>query len=268
MISLNKLVQDIVQQVSPEKIFLLSVCMHRHCSENIFVPRAIECEKVACYDLLVLAAENEQRNNDALQDAIESKCGEAGFVTAFVFRMQQFNTWLMNGHPFACKVYHAAQLCYDAGMVPLATPAEYDAAEVQNRLITEFNRNVNLAAEFLSGAELFTIRKQFALAAFHLHQAAEQLYTGIIHIITGLRLQTHNLDKLHRYSKHLLEGLPALFPRDTQQEKHLFKLLQKAYIESRYGNDYCIKPEELCLLHRRIVKLLELCRQIARVHPG
>ncbi len=141
-------------------------------------------------------------------------------------------------------------------------PAKYDAEEVQNKLFTAFNRGMQLAAEFLSGAELFTIRKQFPLAAFHLHQAAEQLYTGIIHIITGLRVQTHNLDKLHRYSKHLLEGLPALFPRDTQQEKHLFKLLQKAYIESRYANDYCIKPEELQLLYKRIIRLLELCKSL------
>ncbi len=258
------LIDAIEREVAPEKIYLLSVSTHKHYSENIFTQHPIESDRPSQFDLLILLAENEQRNRDVLQDIIENKCSEGGFVTVLIFPLHQFNKWLMSGHPFAYRVYHTAQLCYDAGRVPLAIPDQYNREEVQNRLFMDFNRNMQLASEFLSGAELFTIRKQLPLAAFHLHQATEQLYTGIIRMITGLRVQTHNLDKLYRYSRHLREGLTDVFPRDNQDEKHVFKLLQKAYIESRYRNDFKIRQEEVSLLHDRVRKLSEVCEHIKR----
>jgi HEPN domain-containing protein len=107
----------------------------------------------------------------------------------------------------------------------------------------------------------------YPLAAFHLHQAAEQLYTGIIYSITGLRVQTHNLDKLYRYSRYLVQGLAAIFPRDTVREKSLFKLLQSSYIQSRYSINYRITPIECTILNNRIVKLLQLCQAIKNAMP-
>jgi uncharacterized protein len=261
----TKLLTNIKQLVSPEKIFLLSACSHRYFSENIFVPWPVEFKKPGAFDLLILPGENERRTNDILQDIIENRCNEDSLTTALVLPVQQFNKWLMGGHPFASKVYHTAHLCYDAGNIPLAIPGDCNPVDTQNTLLQAFSRSIQVATEFISGAELFTIRRQFPLAAFHLHQAAEQLYTGIIQVITGLRVQTHNLDKLYRYSRHLAEGLEEIFPCDSQQEKHLFKLLQKAYIESRYRMEYKIKQEEVALLHSRILKLVGICEPIKRL---
>jgi uncharacterized protein len=262
----TRLLRDIEEQVYPEKIFLLSACSHLHYAENIFIRHPIKSDKPSQYDILVLSAENEQRSNDMLQDIIENKCSEPGYTTALILPIHQFNKWLMNGHPFAYKVYHAAQLCFDAEKIPLAIPHEYTIAEVYPNLHLVFNRCIQIAIEFISGAELFTIRRQLPLAAFHLHQAAEQLYTGIIQLITGLRVQTHNLDKLYRYSRHLAEGLADIFPCNNPREKQLFKLLQKAYIESRYGNEYKIKEEDVVVLHKRVLNLLEIAEPMKKIN--
>ncbi len=260
--SFNRLVPFIVKQVSPEKIYLLSAIVQRRSAESIFTSQVIESHQSSQYLILVVSGENEKRSNSILQQIIETQCCGVGIITAFVLPVRQFNTWLMNGHPFACRVYHTAPVYYDAGRVPLAIPNEYNPVDLQNGLTREFNRNAGLAIEFLSGAELFTIRKQFALAAFNLHQAAEQLYSGIILLTTGLRVQTHNLDKLYRYSMHLLKGLSDIFPRDSQQEKHLFTLLQKAYIESRYAKEYRIRPQEVDLLLGRVVRMVEVLQTV------
>ena len=162
--------------------------------------------------------------------------------------------------------FHHAKLFYDAEKIPLAIPNEYNIEEVRKKLLREFELSLGIAGEFLSGAELFKLRKQFPLAGFNLHQSAEQLFSAIINIKMALRLQTHNLDKLYRYTRSLEVGILEIFPRDTIEEKRLFKLLQGAYIQSRYSNDYTIKLSEINLLNERIIKLLELCQHIKKTN--
>ena len=117
------------------------------------------------------------------------------------------------------------------------------------------------------------IRNQLPLAAFHLHQVAEQIYTGVIYFVTGLNMETHNLDKLYRYSRYLAKGLAEIFPRDSDHEKFIFRVLQKAYIESRYGNEFKVKRTDVEELRQRVLKLMDVAAALRRdrlviVSPG
>jgi uncharacterized protein len=51
---------------------------------------------------------------------------------------------------------------------------------------------------------------------------------------TGYKPKTHNLDKLKRYAKRFSEELEKVFPDNTPEEKHLFDLLKRGYIDARY----------------------------------
>ncbi len=262
---LRDLLNKIEVAVSPEKIFLLSACNQNACCESIFLEKPLQYQSTTSYDFLVLVSESSGRKNDELLNIIEHLCSANNLpVTAYVMRIHQFNEWAMNGHPFASKVYHKAFLCYDAHNIPLAIPNEYDESVKGKELLKEFSQHRQLATEFICGAELFTIRKNYALAAFNLHQATEQLYVGIIQYITGLRVQTHNLDKLYRYSKNLLSDITDIFPRNNEEERRLFQLLQKAYIDSRYGDNFYIKYDDLLLLDQRVRKLAEFSQNLQR----
>src|SRR6266700_1143048 len=118
----------------------------------------------------------------------------------------------------------------------------------QNLLKKEFNHCYNRITECIVGAELYPLRRQFTLAAFLLHQAAEHAYTIIIRVVTGFRASTHNLDKLIRYSLPFSAELSTLFPRHTEKEDHLFRQLQKAYIYGRYKDDYVVTEKEMLVL--------------------
>lgn len=254
--------RSIVSAISPEKVFLLSVIYREEKPQNIFVTANAPAYTISAVHLLVLAAESDSRSNDALQDIIEHRTMQNTDITATVFAVHQFNSWLMKGHPFASRVYQHAIVLYDSGAVPLAIPNQYDEAEAKKVLHEVLNVHVTQAAEFISGAELFMLRKRYALAAFHLHQAAEQLYSGIIWLVTGLRVHTHNLDKLYRYSKHLLPGIHTVFPRDSGPEKELFRWLQKAYVDGRYNHAFSVKYLIISQLSDRVKKLLELCKTL------
>jgi HEPN domain-containing protein len=260
---LTMVINNIVSLVTPEKIFLLSVIHRTEESENIFLRETATEHSVDSFYLLVLAAETDTRSNDELQDIIEHHPAHPMNITAFVLPVHQFNDWLIKDHPFATRIYQQASLFYDAGITPLAIPNEYNETGTKKTVREVLETHTAQAVEFISGAELFILRKQYGLAAFHLHQAAEQLYSGIIWFITGLRVHTHNLDKLHRYSRHLLPGIHTIFPRDTVPEKELFRWLQKAYVDGRYNSGFTVKYMVVSQLSERVQKLLDLCKTVS-----
>ncbi|WP_301380068.1 HEPN domain-containing protein, partial [uncultured Alistipes sp.] len=54
------------------------------------------------------------------------------------------------------------------------------------------------------------------------------------------------------------------FPRDTEEEKRLFDLLQRAYIESRYNPDFEITKEDIDALIPKIEKLRDIVEKVCR----
>jgi HEPN domain-containing protein len=259
--------EKIIRISSPEKVFLLSVSHQRKCVQTIFLENSFEYQTPASYEILVLTPESAKRSHYELQDIIESQISDSLSITAIVLPVRQFNDWLGCGHPFVLKVFTRALLCYDAGNSPLSDPGQRDKESIIEELQQEFDRHCGLAAEFFAGTELFVTRKNYRMAAFNLHQAAEQTYAGIIHLLSGWRVQTHSLDKLCRYAQYLQPGLAELFPRNTEAERRLFRFLQKAYSDTRYKKDYYIKYPELLILKERIKKLLDLCQNMKHSTP-
>jgi HEPN domain-containing protein len=262
--ALSQEINKIVSIILPERIYLLSVIHQKKEIQSIFVEDVAEEHSIEAMNLLVLTGESEKKSNDELQDIIENRLGIQIPTTAFVMQAAQFSQWLKKEHPFALKVVQNARLYFDAGRIPLNVPDINNELAAKEILREDLEQKIKKALEFLAGAELFIVRTQFEMAAFHLHQATEQIYTGIIRFKTGFQVQTHNLDKLYRYSKYLLPGLKDVFPRGIENESKLFQCLQKAYLGSRYNADYSIKYEMVSLLFERVNKLLILCQGIMR----
>ena len=63
--------------------------------------------------------------------------------------------------------------------------------------------------------------------------------------------------------KHTPEIFKA-FPRDTPEEKRLFDLLQRAYIESRYNPDFEITKAYIEALVPKVERLRDIVEKICR----
>lgn len=63
--------------------------------------------------------------------------------------------------------------------------------------------------------------------------------------------------------KHTTEIFKA-FPRDTEEEKRLFDLLQRAYIESRYNPDFEITKEDIDALIPKVGQLRDIVEKVCR----
>jgi hypothetical protein len=76
-------------------------------------------------------------------------------------------------------------------------------------------------------------------------------------LVGTIRLISKRAASLHR-------GFPKVFPRSTEEEDRLFKLLSDAYIDARYKKTHRITEEELERLGRCVRKLRDATERICK----
>jgi uncharacterized protein len=256
---------EIVRRVTAttpiQRLYLLGLSTTYQRTETLFSVQSATRKEVAHYYLFALIDKEDDHSLNSVQDKIEGALQHYLPVTAIVFSDVQFSKWLVEGHPFAAAVYEKAFLLYQNDEMPLPFPATVNEDAIKKETEQLFTRTKIKVQEFLAGAELYTIRVQYKMAAFMLHQAAEQALRTMLIINTGLRINTHSIDKLVRYCTLFCFELPHIFPRRNEKDKRIFQLLQKAYIDTRYKDDFHIKLEELIIINSQVKELLCLYKK-------
>ena len=250
----QKMVSMILECAEADTIYLLGSTLHTRRTESIFMTDAPACHSVGHYYVLVLLTG--RHNLNEVQDKIESKCSNFVSTTAIVLNADRFEEWLMDGHAFARTVIKIAVCIYGEKHM---LPYEKEKAKDEERQREDaFKDSLTKVTEFIAGAELYMLRKQNSLAAFMLHQAAEQALHAVFCKATGMHLHTHNIERLLRYCTMLSYQLPEVIFTSKEEDKKLLSLLQKAYTGGRYDRAYIIKVSELEKLIERIIVLKKI----------
>lgn len=246
------LVDCIVNAAKPEMIFLLGASLHRRRSESIFNVSAPTSQHIADCFLLVLIRDLSNKELHEWQDKIENKCKSLIPATVIVLQTITFEEWLKARHRFASAVWQSAVRIYDSGNLSWTNPDGIINMAPDKECERRYKDGLTKAQEFLAGSELFRVRKQYVIAAFMLHQSAEQTLRTLLKAGTGYHANTHSIDRLLRYAGLVSYQLPDIFPQKTEEEKRLFSLLQKAYIDTRYKEDYKISTEDLLCITEKV----------------
>ncbi|GAB3013816.1 hypothetical protein GCM10027051_16310 [Niabella terrae] len=254
----QQLTDVIVKTANPDMIFLLGATLHRKKYESIFNESAPFCQHISDCTLLILLPNLANKELHEWQDKIENHCSYLMPVTTLVLATPIFVDWLQAGLSFARFVWQHAPVLYDAGNICREHYPETKIAARNKEATRQWEEGLSKAKEFLAGAELYRVRKQYKMAAFMLHQSAEQALRALLKTGTGYHANTHSIDRLLRYGGLVAHQLPGIFPRQTEQDKRLFNLLQKAYIDTRYKEDYKITDNELLTLTGKIRRIHEV----------
>ncbi len=102
------------------------------------------------------------------------------------------------------------------------------------------------------------------MASFHLHQSAENFLRTIPMVFILYGHKSHDLSELMSAAKKHTAEIFKVFPRDTEKEKRLFDLLQRAYIESRYNSEFEITKEDIDALLPKIEQLRDIVEKVCR----
>ncbi|HRQ51293.1 MAG TPA: HEPN domain-containing protein, partial [Agriterribacter sp.] len=247
----HTVVDSIVKAAAPESIFLLGLKTQHIKAESIFNGSAGSPASIADTWLLVLLDSFGNKSRKEWQDKIETHCSTVVPASTIVVEAFIFKEWLMHSDRFATHVLQQAECIYSIADMPYNEFINVDPADTGG---TEsvLSTGMNKAREFLAGAELYLVRKQYNLSAFMLHQAAEQSLLALLLAVTGFYVNTHNVERLLRYGSFLADALTTLFQFHREEDKRLIRLLQKAYIDTRYGKDYSIHYSDLLLLTEKV----------------
>ena len=87
-------------------------------------------------------------------------------------------------------------------------------------------------------------------------------------VFTDYKPRIHDIEILGNQVIKQHAEFAAVFPMTTEEEKRLFLLLKKAYIDARYIRNYKIEKAELEYLGSRVALLRDLTERICRERIG
>ncbi len=258
---------DIIKEVvSPEKIILFgSYAKGKYVEHRYTGKDGIFYEYVSDYDFLVVTQNNTIKEYE-LEDIVNSRTQHFKQpINLQIHEIDYINEGLEFGQYFFTDIVNEGVLLYDTDLVDFAEPRELtptEEKEIAQRYFDIWNPH---GVGLLNTAKYNLDQSEYKIGVFILHQAAESFYYATLLVFTGYKPKTHNLYKLRKQAKHLSEELFLLFPIETnKEEKNLFDLLKRGYIDARYKIDYIISREELNILIERIQMMKLIVEKICQ----
>jgi uncharacterized protein len=184
-------------------------------------------------------------------------------ITAVVQSLDAVNELIAKNSRFLTTLYHKAVLVYNVSNSILTTPPVAPSNEATMcKIETTWNKCFNTAERFYKTACFCLDNGWNEKALFDLHQATQHTCMGLLRIYTGYRSTTHNLSRLLALIENFSFIPSTIFPCSTEEETALFNLLNKAYSDARYKEDYSIPAETANLLKKRVHQLLLVAEKL------
>lgn len=149
--------------------------------------------------------------------------------------ISKLNDALTMGRYFYVEIVAKGIMLYDSGECQLATPGELDYAEIKKMAEEYYEDKILHAKRHYQHFQLDYTHPDYLFCSFDLHQVVENLLKAIPLVYTLYGYKEHDLEFLIGKCKPYTLELAKVFPCDTDEEKRLFDLLRRAYLEARYN---------------------------------
>ena len=213
------------------------------------------------YDILVV---HSARNTDIVSSRLHSvwhnywKCGDRRYQVPLQLihdTIKKVNKDLEDGRYFYTDLKKDGIMLYDSGNYKLARRRKLNFEEIKEQAEEYFEDKFNYALDFIRSAKYDYKDEKYRMCAFHLHQACENFFVTILLVYTLRSGKEHNLQKLFEATRGYAPELYTLFPLEDEEEKRLFEILIKAYVEARYNPKFTVSKEDIEALTAKVEEL-------------
>ena len=174
------------------------------------------------------------------------------------------NEKIRDNYYFLVDILREGILLYDSGNYQLAEPKPLTPERRKQKAQEEFEYWSERGNDSLEGFEFYLSKQKYNEAAFNLHQATERYYAAFLLVFTDYKPKTHDIEELGAMASKVYGQMQGVFPRSSQEEKRLFELLRRAYVEARYSKQYVITASELTYLAERVKALQALVEKLCQ----
>ncbi|MEO6285884.1 MAG: HEPN domain-containing protein [Dyadobacter sp.] len=258
---LQELAKIIIKEVPAEMIILFG----SHARGDWVEDFQETYEYVSDYDILVITKDRKSaKDGEKWWDLSKKLNGnEENTRTTIIQHSIGFvNDKIERNEYFFVDILREGIMLFDSGKFQLSEPKNMNPEERQKKAKQQFEPWFKNANSFLRTFAFNFGEDDFAVAAFQLHQATERYYATVLLVFTDYKPKIHDIEKLGNQVEKLHSAFGTVFPKNSPEEKRLFELLQKAYIDSRYNMNYKIEREELEYLSERVQVLKDLTERI------
>jgi uncharacterized protein len=265
---LKEIVSIITDNAAVEMIILFGSYARGDWVEDIYKEGHITYEYKSDFDILVIVKDYAAVRKFGLWHKIESIIDRSSTirtrVTLIVHDMKEVNRAMSRRQYFFNDIKKEGVLLHESKRFELAKAQELNPEERRQTAQEDFRNWFQRARWFFNSFEDAFDRRHYNIAAFQLHQAAERFYMTALLVFTHYKPKEHDLKTLAQQVNNLDVRFLPVFPRSTREEKRLFELLRKAYIDARYNPKYKITQKELEYLGGRVKKLQKLTREVCK----
>lgn len=260
-----RIVEIIKEVANPEMIILFGSYAKGTFKEHSYVGRdGIRYEYTSDYDLLVVMKDSPEKSYE-LDDQITNRARMyKSAVNMEMHDISYINEGLEIGQYFFLDIVKEGILLFDKGTVQFSQPRQLtpqQEKEISQRYFEKWFKRGSTFFDLIAHLK----ESQLSEGAFLLHQSAESFYYTTLLVFTGYKPKTHNLGKLRKQAKILSEELYLIFPVEANnQEKHLFDLLKRGYVDARYRDDYFITKKDFEVLVERVKEMKKIVEEICK----
>ena len=219
------------------------------------------------YDICVVTHFAYTARDTGLWDKVKAELAKMDLSTIvrIIPRDIEFvNYKLRQGQYFFTEICEQGIMLYDSEECELSDRKPLDPIKTKEIAQETFDEIFKSAKDFYDTYQFHLEKKVYKLAAFDLHQASEFASKAVLLIFGGECPQEHHLDVLGDLAADYCPELKGILPRETEEEKKLFELLDYAYIGARYDPKYKITKEELEQLAPCVKKLHKVTERICK----
>ncbi len=222
---------------------------------------------VSDYDILVVTKEAITALNSSLWQKISDQSRGLNLSAdprIITHDITELNNKLSVGQYFYTDIKKEGIVIFDLGNFELAEKKNLTLQEKKVIAKEHFEHWFRRAESFLIDFGHGFERGDYGKAAFELHQSAEHAYKTILLVFTLYNPNEHFLAILGKECEQYFSEPIDLFPKNTDEEKERFKLLEYAYIGGRYDPKYKVSKEDLEILAGDVRKLLAIAEKICK----
>jgi HEPN domain-containing protein/predicted nucleotidyltransferase len=265
-----KAVTEIIKEkIDAEFIILFGSYARGDWVEDVYVgDDGITYEYKSDYDLLVVVNDLPKFEYKGYRKKIKKKALRSGAcetrLSIIMHSVDEFKNAIKNGSYFFTDIKKEGILLHSSKRFRIPAIKELNAKQRKGKAEKHFENWFQSANEFFDTSFDDIKKKRYKKAAFELHQAVERFYTAVLLVFTDYKPKIHDLEDLGVRVNRFSARFKEIFPRETEEEKRLFELLKRAYVEARYDMGYKITKEELEYLAERVKKLQNTTQEICK----
>mgnify|MGYP003665279596 FL=1 len=131
-----------------------------------------------------------------------------------------------------------------------------------NRIVLDFQQERAKLNGFMEGANFFLEKENHSQAAFMLHQYIELWFRRVELFTMGKERKCHSIKEHQTYIKPFVPELGNLFNTDIAEELSLLRLLDEAYITTRYQNNYHINITQIQIIQEKANRIYAIISEL------